>query len=61
MRRDVAIAYLWESGRLGARLLRALLWPFGWLYGVIIELRTAASICFRALRAFLHVLSSHAR
>jgi tetraacyldisaccharide 4'-kinase len=42
MRRDEAITYIWESGRIGARLLRALLWPLGWLYGAIVELRNAA-------------------
>jgi hypothetical protein len=42
MRRDEVIGYIWESGSLGARLVRALLWPLGWLYGAIIELRNAA-------------------
>jgi tetraacyldisaccharide 4'-kinase len=42
MRRDEAIAYVWESGSVGARLLRGLLWPLGWLFGQIVELRNAA-------------------
>ena len=42
MRRDRLLTYIWESGSLGARLLRTLLWPLGWLFGLIIGLRNTA-------------------
>ncbi len=42
MRREPIIEYIWESGALGARLLRGLLSPLGWLYGRIVELRNLA-------------------
>jgi len=33
---------IWESGRFPARLARALLTPFGWLYGGVVTLRNVA-------------------
>jgi tetraacyldisaccharide 4'-kinase len=36
------VDYVWESGAIGARLMRAVLTPFGWLYGLIIRLRNLA-------------------
>jgi tetraacyldisaccharide 4'-kinase len=39
---DRLLDHIWESGHAGARVVRAALTPFGWLYGAVVSLRNLA-------------------
>ncbi len=40
--RERVLDNVWESGQLAARAARAVLTPFGWLYGAVVSVRNAA-------------------